>query len=89
LLCVLIWYMITMSTQDLSITFLETWEKYSRDLETKNSDILLLNIIWFGRNVFKDGVSFDPVYSRGLTELSRLDKAKHLEYFLAQSIGLE
>jgi hypothetical protein len=59
-------------------------------LNPQKSELFALHIIWCGVKISKDGVSFDPAYVKGLTELRRPETAKQLQHFcLALSTGLE
>jgi len=49
----------------------------------KKSELFALHTIWCGRKISKDAVSLDPVYLKGLTQLSRRETAKQLQYLLS------
>jgi len=55
----------------------------SKRYAPKKSKLFALHIIWSGRKISKDGVSFDPAYLKGLTELPRPQRAKRLQHFLS------
>jgi len=55
----------------------------------KKSELVPLHIIWCGRKIFKDGVSSDPAYLKGLTELPLPETAKQLQHLLSGLNALE
>jgi hypothetical protein len=57
----------------------ERLHKFNIKLNPKNNDLLALHIIWCGRKIPKDGVSFDAAYLKGLRGLT----AKQLQHLFS------
>jgi len=93
--CVLIW------SDDL-LVYSKSFEEHLQNLgkvferlrnfdikfNTKKSKLFALHIMWCGRNIFKDGVSFGPAYLKGLSELPRRTTAKQLQHLLSALIWI-
>jgi len=56
--------------------FFERLRRFNINLNPRKSELFALHIIWCESKISKDGVSFDPAYLRGLTELPRPETAK-------------
>ena len=58
----------------------ERLHKLNIKLNPEKSELFALHIIWCGRKISKNGVSFDPAYLKGLTEVPRPQTAKKLQH---------
>jgi len=61
----------------------ERLRKFNIKLNPKKSKLFALHIIWCGRKISKDGVSFYPTNLKGLPELPRPETAKQLLHLLS------
>jgi hypothetical protein len=61
----------------------ERLRKFNITLNPKKSELFALHIIWCGRKIYKDGLSFDPAYLKELSELPRPETAKQLQHLLS------
>ena len=59
----------------------ERLRKFNIKLNPKKSELFALHII--GRKISKNGVSLDPAYLKGLTEIPRPETGKQLQHLLS------
>ena len=57
--------------------------QFNIKLNPNKNKLFALHIIWCGAKISKDGVSFDPAYLKGLTELPRPETTKQLQHLLS------
>ena len=88
--CVLIWFddlLVSSKSLDKHLQnpgkVFERLRKFDMKLNPKKSDLFAQHIIWGGRKISNDGVSFDSSYLIGIAELPRPETAKQLQHLLS------